>query len=192
MSKSLFASLKELYADMETAYAEHAQEAGLCCDGCQTNCCSSFFQHHTYVEWIYFLKGVHALPQAKQQEITARAKAYTARAKECMAEGLIPDAMCPVNENGRCIIYSHRLMICRMHGTKNCLHLPNGKEQIFQGCERFVTLPKTESIAPLDRTPFYKRLAALEMDILRRAGRPLPGVRMTIAEMIVFGVPKVR
>ncbi len=192
MSNSLFSSLKVLYADMEQAYAEHARLAGLSCEGCSTNCCTSFFQHHTYVEWIYLLKGINALPSQQQGIINTKAKAYTAKAKECLGQGVSPDAMCPLNEGGLCTVYSHRLMICRMHGTKNSLHLPNGREQIFRGCDRFITLPTAETIAPLDRTPFYKRLAALEMEILRRAGKPLHSVKLTIAEMVLLGPPKLR
>lgn len=192
MASSMFSSLKQLYADMESAYAEHARLSGLTCEGCVTNCCSSFFQHHTYIEWIYMLKGVNSLPAAKKQDVAERARKYTAQAKECLAANVVPDSMCPLNENGLCIIYPYRLMICRMHGTKNSLRLPNGKEQHFRGCERFVDLPDAETVPFLDRTPFYQRLAALEMEILRRAGRPLPGVRLTIAEMILLGPPKIR
>ena len=192
MASSPFGALKALYAEMEQAYGEHARSAGLSCEGCPTNCCTSFFQHHTYIEWIYAIKGVQALPTAKQKDVVERARAYTTHAKERLAAKAVPDAMCPLNEDGLCIIYPYRLMICRMHGTKNSIHLPNGQEQHFRGCDRFVTLPNAEEVAHLDRTPFYQRLAALEMDILRRAGRPLPGVRLTLAEMILLGPPKVR
>ena len=192
MASSPFGALKTLYAEMEQAYGEHARSAGLSCEGCPTNCCTSFFQHHTYVEWIYAVKGVQAYTKEKQKEVVERAKAYTAHAKERLAAQTVPNAMCPLNEDGLCIIYPYRLMICRMHGTKNFLRLPNGREQHFRGCERFVALPNAGEVPYLDRTPFYQRLAALEMEVLRRAGRPLPGVKLTLAEMIILGPPKIR
>ena len=179
---------------MEDAYKERAQQAGLSCAGCETNCCTSFFQHHTHVEWTYLWRGLNELPDARRKNFVERAKGYVQETRAALAANTPPAAMCPLNEDGLCVLYSHRLMICRMHGTRNVLTLPDGRRQIFPGCARFSALPCSEDDAcpSLDRTPFYGELAALEMEFRQKAGRPLPRVDLTLAEMLVLGPPKIR
>ena len=195
VSGNTFGLLADLYARMEAAYNASAGAAGLSCTGCETNCCVSYFQHHTYVEWIYLHKGIRLLAPVAREALLSRARAYLERVAECLARNDLPDAMCPVNENGRCTLYTHRLMICRMHGTRNIMHLPDGREEVFPGCARYVGLcgkAGDNALPALDRTPLYRELAALEADIRKRAGAPLPRVNMTIAEMIVAGAPVLR
>lgn len=189
----LFTRMERLYNAMEQAYDACAAKAGLSCAGCETNCCTSFFKHHTYVEWAYLWRGLHALEAARRDHIIERAGQYLADARASIAKNLRPSAMCPLNEEGRCILYSHRLMICRMHGTRNVFTLPDGTQQAFPGCVRFTALPcatGANACPSLDRTAYYKELAELEMQFLKKAGRPLPRVDITIAEMIVSGPPK--
>lgn len=190
----LFERLADLYDRMERAYEESARQAGLSCAGCETNCCTSFFQHHTHVEWAYLWRGLQALPEARRKEFIRRAEAYGEETRAAMAANALPDAMCPLNEDGLCVLYSHRLMICRMHGTRNLLSLPDGQRRLFPGCARFSTLPcgRDEDFPPLDRTPFYQALAALEMEFRQKAGRPLPRVDLTLAEMLILGPPRIR
>jgi hypothetical protein len=191
----LYDRLGDLYARMEKAYRESAERAGLSCVGCTDNCCTSFFRHHTYVEWTYLWRGLLALPEERRQRFIDKSGAYLDAAKAGMAAGAVPSAMCPLNEDGLCAVYPHRLMICRMHGTRNRFSRPDGQTRIFPGCVRFTALPHAadETMCPtLDRTPFYSDLAALELAYMRKAGRPLPRVNLTIAEMIVLGLPKFR
>ena len=194
LSGNTFVRLADLYNLMEQAYAQSAATAGLSCAGCPTNCCTSYFQHHTRIEWIYLLKGFRALPASRQADLRQRASGYMAQVQAALDAGQTPAAMCPVNENGLCTLYSHRLMICRMHGTRNSMRLPNGQEKIFAGCQQYVLLCEKNSHTPpaLDRTPFYQSLAALEMEVLKNAAYPLPRVNLTIAEMILAGPPPLR
>ncbi len=220
-AKGTFAKLTELYQRMEQAYSVCARTAGLSCSGCEDNCCTSYFQHHTYVEWIYLWKGLNALSSAKRTLYVRQAHIYMEHCTQALAINALPTAMCPLNENGRCGLYSHRLMICRLHGTRNKMTLPHGGERIFPGCSRFVGLHEARqrgqlpapagdahpcvispasstavSTAPLlldsitlDRTPFYKELAALELELYQRLGVRLPKVDMTLAQMLVAGPP---
>ena len=198
VTNNTFGLLADLYARMEAAYNATAATAGLTCAGCETNCCVSYFQHHTYAEWIYLHKGIRLLAPKTREALFARAEKYMARVKECLARNELPDAMCPVNENGRCTLYAHRLMICRMHGTKNIMRLPNdptGKVETFPGCTRYVNLcgnADTNALPPLDRTPFYQELAALEGQVRSRTQVQLARVNMTIAEMVLAGPPVLR
>lgn len=190
MTTALFSTLEQLYADMERAYDRVAGQAGLTCSGCPDNCCTSYFQHHTYVEWAYLWKGLHDVSKAQLDLIKANARDYVYAAKEMVARQSVPDVMCPLNEQGRCTLYAHRLMICRLHGVPNTFTLPNGQSKIFSGCFRCREILEGQTQPPmLERTVFYRRLAALEMDYLRRQTAPLPKVRLTLAEMIHQGPP---
>jgi hypothetical protein len=192
----LYERLAKLYADMASAYQDCAEQAGLSCAGCENNCCTSFFQHHTHVEWAYLWRGLAELPEKRRAAFLKRAEAYVESARQSLAQNSLPSAMCPLNEDGLCALYAHRLMICRLHGTRNVFTLPDGRVQSFPGCRRFAALPCAQEDSPgcpsLNRTPFYQELAALELEFQKRAARPLPRVNITIAEMMVLGPPKLR
>jgi hypothetical protein len=186
----VFRRLAALYERMQRAYDAAAQAPGFTCAGCPQNCCTSFFQHHTYVEWSYLWQGMQALPAERREAFLARARDYLDAARAAQERGETPAAMCPLNEDGRCGLYAHRLMICRLHGVPHVLATPGRPRQEFPGCWRF-SEAAAAGAAPdlLDRTPLYRELAALERDFLgSRTGR-LPRVDLTLAEMLVQGPP---
>lgn len=179
--------LARLYAEMDAAYEAAAAAVGLSCAGCAENCCVSYFQHHTHVEWLYLRRGLAELPADRRETYLARARDYLAAAEECLSRGEVPRLMCPVNDDGLCGMHGHRLMICRLHGVPNVL-IGRGGIQEFPGCGPCQRLTGTRSGAPvMDRTPLLRRLAALEMDLWgNRPGRP-PKVDLTLAAMLVTG-----
>ncbi len=182
--------LPRLYADMENRYADIAANIGLTCADCPNNCCTSYFQHHTHVEWAYLWQGLATLPGTRLRDVRARAAEYVEQARQILAEQRAPDIMCPLNEDGRCILYAHRLMICRLHGVPNVFTLPNGGTKEFPGCFRSQALAtKGVGLPKLDRTDFYRRLAELEMAYLRGMAQKPSRVRLTLAEMIHQGPP---
>ena len=132
--QAVFRKLAALYGRMGQAYAAAAQAIGLSCDGCPDNCCTSFFQHHTYVEWAYLWKGLEALPGDRRQDFEARAAAYVREAQDALSLGGRPRLMCPLNNQGLCGLYEHRLMICRLHGVPTVSVRPDGARQEFPGC----------------------------------------------------------
>jgi hypothetical protein len=187
--KILLRRLGALYARMDAAYEEAAARLGLDCAGCATNCCGGFFQHHTYIEWLYLFQGLAELPEEKRSQFLTKAAANVEQAKNMVAQGLTPEIMCPLNEDGRCALYGHRLMICRLHGVPNILRSPRGIRE-FRGCHR--ARVRVSAGAPgqaMDRTPFYRDLAALEMALLGAKARAIPRVDLTIAEMLDHGPP---
>jgi len=184
--------LSELYTDMENAYRLATEKIGLSCDGCPDNCCRTFFQHHTYIEWAYLWKGLEQCTKKQKETLIARAQDYVAQSKHLMGQGTQPQIMCPLNEDGRCQLYEHRLMICRMHGVPNSFIRPDGKKLSFPGCTRSQELYAQSEEAPvLDRTPHYRRLASLEMTLRGPNPQRLSRVNLTIAEMLVAGPPHV-
>jgi len=181
--------LAALYADMDAAYTAAAASAGLSCAGCADNCCLSFFQHHTLVEWLYLHQGLSELPAERRERYEQRARDYVAAARDALDRRETPRIMCPVNDDGLCGLYAHRLMICRLHGVPNVLIGGMGVRE-FPGCGPCQTLAAANpGLKFMDRTPLLKRLAGLEMELWGpKPGRP-PKVDMTLAEMIVAGPP---
>ena len=187
-----FRKLAALYADMQDAYVRHAQALGLTCDNCPDNCCTSYFQHHTRIEWAYLLQGLSGLTPERRAEYERRARAYVLESRDALSRGERPHIMCPLNDEGRCGVYAHRLMICRLHGVPNRLRYPNGRTVDFPGCFRSQELcSATESFPVLDRTALYTRLMELEVQFVGPGRiRSLPRVDLTLAEMIVQGAPQ--
>ncbi len=190
--KATLRKLPALYARMEREYAQAAAELGLSCQGCSDNCCVSFFQHHTYVEWAYLWEGMDALPGERREDYLRRAGEYVRLSREALAAGQRPKLMCPVNDGGLCGLYSHRLMICRLHGVPNVLRRPDGRPVFSPGCWKAQELCADRQPQAMDRTDIYTALARLEMDFLGARMRALPRVDLTLAEMLVMGPPRLR
>lgn len=186
-----FRKLAALYADMQEAYSAHAEAMGLTCDNCENNCCTSYFQHHTRIEWAYLLHGLASLPEDMQHIYQERARQYVRLTKEALLAGERPSIMCPLNDDGRCGVYAYRLMICRLHGVPNRLRYPNGRVLNFPGCYRSQDIcERTGAISMFDRTTLYTRLMELEVQFVGPARiRSLPKVDLTLAEMVVAGPP---
>jgi len=190
MPRVVFHRLFDLYLRMEDSYRQTAQEIGFTCMDCPDNCCTSYFRHHTRVEWAYFIKGLNECPDSLRQRIMERAKDYVEKARLDLSRGRTPDIMCPVNENGLCVLYSHRLMICRLHGVPTIHTRPDGQRLEFPGCFRSQEkTPDLHDYSKLDRTVFYQELAALEHAFVGPRIARLPRVNLTLAEMIAQGPP---
>ena len=187
----LFKRLEELYTKMEDSYNTIAKKIGLSCNGCEDNCCKSYFQHHTHIEWAYLFKGINSLDEDKKLQILRRSQEYIRITDKLLKEGKRPDIMCPLNEGGRCILYKYRLMICRLHGIPNIIKMPDGILKKFPGCFKCVELTKNSLFFPvMDRTPFYVSLAEIERKFTKLLKNPMPKVDHTLAEMIVLGEPR--
>jgi hypothetical protein len=191
MKNPLFEKLSRLYAEMEESYDQVAGKMGLSCSGCPDNCCNSYFQHHTYIEWAYLWEGIRSHPDEKQQEFMNKAREHVTKSRASLAQGLRPCIMCPLNDNGLCQIYEYRLMICRMHGVPNSFIRPDSKRMSFPGCFRCQELcSDLEKVPVLERTGFYRDLAALEIAFVGSRSKGLPKVNLTLAEMLVKGPPE--
>ncbi len=188
--------LTNLYAAMEAGYDQVAGEISLTCAGCRDNCCDSYFQHHTYSEWAYLWEGIRTLDAGLMNRIRDRAQQYVAESRALLAGGERPQLMCPLNEDGLCALYSHRLMICRMHGIPATMTRPDGRQLRFPGCfhcqEIVEKKYEQETDAPgMDRTELFRKLAGLENELLGGKRHLFPRVRRTIADMIMTGPPRV-
>jgi hypothetical protein len=188
----IFDQLADLYARMEQAYDQVAGALDFSCQGCPDNCCDSFFQHYTYIEWSYLWEGLMGLAPERRALIEQRARDYVQRFDQLNLAGENPLVMCPLNEEGLCSLYQYRLMICRLHGMPSWFLLPDGRRKEFRGCYRCQErIAGRAEVPTVDRTPLLQELSDLEKALLASAGRPLPRIRMTIAQMIVTAPPSV-
>jgi hypothetical protein len=191
LSPSMIVRMEEIYSEMEAAYDLVAQDLRFGCAGCTDNCCDSYFLHHTYAEWSYLWLGVDELPGQMQKEVLEKAHAYIITAEKAMQRGERPQIMCPLNENGLCVVYKYRLMVCRTHGVPAQITRPDGKTMSFPGCFRCQELVKQNGGNPpvVERTAMLTKLAFLEQEFLENKRHLYPRVKLTIAEMLVKGRP---
>jgi len=191
----LSCEIAEIYHDMQAGYEQTAKQVPLTCDGCPDNCCDSYFQHHTYSEWAYLWEGLRQLDDDTLQDIKDRAKEYVRLSNDALAEKKRPQVACPLlAEDGLCGLYSHRMLVCRMHGVPATLTRPDGQSMRFPGCFRCQEIVEQnypqESDAPaMDRTQLFRRMAALESKLLGDMRHLYPRLKKTIADMIVEGPP---
>jgi Fe-S-cluster containining protein len=176
--------IARLFAQMDAAYDSAAQNAGFLCNGCKDNCCRTRFYHHTLVELLYFRSGLAAAPLSRQQRIRARARDAARRMEALESDGRPVRVMCPLNEQGRCTLYAHRPMICRLHGIPNVLHRPDGRTLNGPGCDDYYLQCGPTGGDPLNRTPLYTAMADLERRLrirLEFTGK----IKLTVARMIL-------
>jgi len=195
LSPELAGKLAALYEDMEAAYDGVAEQLGHTCDGCPDNCCDSYFLHHTYIEWAYLWHGIETLPADRQAQILERAARYELDSERLLGNGQRPKLMCPLNDNGRCLLYRYRLMVCRTHGVPASMVRPDGKALAFPGCFRCQELVERLDLAESDipvmaRTELLRRLVVLEQEFMGGRRHLAPRVKRTIASMLLKGLPE--
>lgn len=195
LSDALAGDLEVLYRRMGEAYDRVARALDFGCDGCPDNCCDSYFQHHTYIEWAYLWRGLEELTDEARRRIRGRAGEYVESCRRAEAAGERPQVMCPLNEAGLCTLYHHRLLVCRTHGVPAVMRLPDGRVMPFPGCFRCQEVVRKrqqggEEIPRVERTRLLAELVGLEDRFLEGRRRHLPKLKMTIAEMILQGPPE--
>jgi len=167
--------LGALYEKMDRRYTEIADRYGFHCRGCEDSCCKTVFYHHTLVEYLYIEVGIHILGRAVQEKVLHRSREVAAA----------PDHghFCPLIEDGRCLLYAYRPMICRLHGIAHELHRPDGTVHRGPGCHVFDVVSRGKSDIVFDRTPFYWELSTLEKEV-RAAYGFSQKTKMTISQMM--------
>jgi len=178
--------MKAVYDAMDAAYSAVARNYGFDCAGCEDNCCTQRFYHHTLAEYYYLYEGLRTADPELARKILVKARVVVDSYRHELHAGSVLPLMCPVNFDGLCRLYEHRPMICRMHGLPHRFFKPDGTEERGGGCARFEAGFGKKSPAGgfVDRTILYTSLAAIERDIRERTlfrGR----YRKTTAEMLL-------
>jgi AmmeMemoRadiSam system protein A len=195
LSEQMTEELEDIYAKLLQEYERVAGVLDFTCNGCPDNCCDSYFLHHTYAEWAHLWQGIRQLEPKRQQTLIARAKSYLEQCERDLAAGQRPQTMCPLNEEGLCALYEHRLLVCRTHGVPATMTRPDGQTLRFPGCFRCQDIvdarSEHEQSPHVERTPLLRRLALLENELLENQRHLMPKVKITIAEMLVKGPPAI-
>ncbi|MCP3944143.1 MAG: hypothetical protein GY710_22065 [Desulfobacteraceae bacterium] len=182
MTSNIFHQLSEIYMTMDREWEMTASQYGFRCKGCEDNCCKSLFFHHTFIEKAFLLHGFKQLPPNTQEEALSRAGTYynkTFTGKTARSLKLI----CPLNQDGQCLAYDYRPMICRLHGLPHELHRPGAATFKGPGCH--AGLFDKHKYIPFDRTPFYKKMAQVER-LFRQQIRKTEKIKETVAQMLLF------
>lgn len=195
LPEGLRGELEAIYQQLQVEYQRVAEDLHFGCEDCPDNCCDSYFLHYTYAEWAYLWEGIQALTPEAQQKIIERSRLYLNEARNAMEDGERPQIMCPLNDKGRCMLYKHRLLVCRTHGVPAQMTRPDGQTMRFPGCFRCQELVDnrlgTEPSSYVERTTLLRKLAMLEQELLLNKRHLFPKVKKSIAEMVVQGPPKV-
>jgi len=193
LPEKLLSELEEIYEKLQLEYHRVAQELDFSCTSCPDNCCDSYFLHHTYAEWAHLWLGFNQLEPEKQRELLVRSQKYLEKCEKSLQIGESPQVICPLNEDGLCILYKHRLLVCRTHGVPATITRPDGQTMRFPGCFRCQEIVEGRSTAEpcpsVDRTPLLTKLALLENELLENKRHLMPKVKITIAEMLIKGPP---
>ncbi|MCG8684624.1 MAG: YkgJ family cysteine cluster protein [Desulfobacterales bacterium] len=181
----LFLPLSDLFRDMDNAWDDVASQYEFKCNGCKDNCCLSLFFHHTHVEAAYLAHGFSSLPDEEQKEIAVKAEKYCKETFSLGRDAAAPVSKkiaCPLLNDGKCRLYQFRPMICRMHGLPHELHKPGPQIIKGPGCDagKF----DRHKYVPFDRTPFYRRMAGIEMDFRTQTGAT-GKVKKTVAQILM-------
>lgn len=195
--ENLIRELEEIYQGLEKDYDAVARQLSFSCKDCPDNCCDSYFLHHTYAEWAYLWLGFRQLDSDTQQLILQRASIAVLASEKALRRQERPQVMCPLNEGGLCILYSHRLLVCRTHGVPASMTRPDGRKLTFPGCFRCQEIVDSfggiaNGVPTAERTPYLQRLAALEAALLKGDRQRHPKVGLTISQMLVNGPPVLR
>jgi Fe-S-cluster containining protein len=182
----LLTRLESLFNEMDRAYTAVAHQYGFRCSGCADNCCLTRFFHHTLLEYLYLVEGMHRLASGVRQAILTKASAARDGMAAADRSNEPPRIMCPLNRDGQCALYSYRPMICRLHGIPHELHRPGGRVIKQPGCDAFFERCRRSgksAYIPFDRTPFYRQMAMLEKE-LRLATGYTDKIKLSIAQML--------
>lgn len=180
---SFLERLEEVYTQIDEAYDAAAAQCGFVCTGCEENCCLTRFHHHTLLEFFHLQEGFHRFTPSEHRSAKHRAEAVLAAYAAADRAGETPRIMCPLNVEQQCRLYRYRPMICRMHGLPHVLYRGGRQPVVGPGCAAFAERAQDPTAAVFDRTPFYRKMAALEQEV-RTASNFSGKIKMTVAEMI--------
>ena len=178
-------TLKTVFDKMGDTYNSVANQYDFNCTGCEDNCCLTRFYHHTLLEHLYIEAGFKTLSPEKQAAVIERAGEVVKKAEEADIRGELVRVMCPLNEEGMCILYEYRPMVCRLHGLEHELVKPGQPPLRSSGCDLFIQQTDSIEYIKFDRTPHYIEMAKLEREIRQTSGY-MKKIKHTIAEMLLL------
>jgi hypothetical protein len=180
----LIPDLIELYSRIDLVYRQFAEKVGLTCEGCDgVRCCTVDLTLHTSVEMHCLKMGYNALAPPIRAEVLRRCRTVIAAKKADPWGDEYRNAVCALNFDGKCMLYGHRPMICRLAGIPHLIVRPDGRSVESGGCSHYQThISPHHPSERIDRTEFYRAMAQFEMATVQETGaRTVP---CTVAEVL--------
>ncbi len=183
--EDLIPGIRELYRKIDSRYAAAAEKIGLTCEGCDgIVCCTVDLTLHTFIEISYLRFGFDMLESSRRSEILTKSRVIVEAKREAPYGDRYRSAVCALNSEGACTLYEYRPMICRLAGMPHVFTRPDGSEVASGGCKKFEeTLRRQNPETKIDRSEFYREMAAMEIEAVRSRGRRTE--KLTIAEMLI-------
>jgi Fe-S-cluster containining protein len=175
--------LDKLYIKMDKAFETAASHYGFICNGCEDNCCKSFFYHHTFIEKDYLLSIANDFSPDKKIALKKNAEIYLDVISYGNTE-FKEKPLCPLNKNSKCVLYNQRPMICRLHGIPHHLNIPGKDITKNPGCNAGLTFFNSTKYFPFDRIPFYQEMAEIEKEYRQKFTKS-GKIKQTIAHMLL-------
>ena len=185
IGEHLIPRIRELHRKIDSAYAAAAEKIGLTCDGCDgIVCCTVDLPLHTFIEISYLRLGFDMLEPSSRSEILTKSRWIVDAKREAPYGDRYRSAVCALNSGGACMLYEYRPMICRLAGMPHVFTRPDGSKVESGGCKKFEeTFRRQNPEAKIDRSAFYREMAAMEIEAVRARGRR--SEKLTIAETLV-------
>ena len=169
--QTLTAQVDWLCRSIRQSYGEHIA----CKKGCAGNCCQ---RHITVfpIEAVLFAAALQKLPENMVDHIRQRARSSTTFGP------------CPLLEEGACLMYDSRAIICRTHGFP-ILSKYRGIRTIGFCQHNFKHLSPIPDDAFIELAPLNNTLTSINREFLEEttAGWPYYG-RLTIGEALLLDV----
>jgi hypothetical protein len=182
--QKMIPDLIDLYCRIDRVYSEFAHRVGLTCQGCDgVRCCTVDLTLHTSVEMHCLRLGYNALEPSVRAEVHKRCAAIIEAKDDDPWGEAYRNAVCGLNVDGKCVLYGHRPMICRLAGIPHLIVRPDGSRIESGGCSFYEThISPLHPSERIDRTEFYRAMAQLEMATVQETGvRTVP---CTVAETL--------
>ncbi len=173
---------------MDKAYDKTASHYGFKCNGCEDNCCKSFFYHHTYIEKDYLLNKANKFSRDKKVSLKKQAEQYLKAIALNIQDTKNEKPLCPLNKKDKCILYNQRPMICRLHGVPHHLNIPGREIKQNPGCDAGKPFFDSKDYYSFDRIPYYKEMAKIEKEyreVFSKSGVKSAKIKQTIAHMLL-------
>jgi len=183
--KDLIPRIRELYRKIDSAYAAAAEKIGLTCEDCDgVTCCTVDLTLHTFIEISYLRLGFNTLEPSQQSTILTKSQGIVEAKSEAPYGDRYRSAVCALNSAGACMLYEYRPMICRLAGIPHVFTRPDGFKVKSGGCKKFEETCRGQNPeAIIDRSEFYREMAAMEIEAVRARRRRTE--KLTVAEMLV-------
>ena len=172
---------------MDKAFDKAASHYGFQCNGCEDNCCKSFFYHHTFIEKDFLLSKANDFAHDKKVALKKSAELYL---NSVFSENNKKEKrpLCPLNKEGLCILYNQRPMICRLHGIPHHLNIPGREIQENPGCDAGTSFFNATTYYSFDRIPYYKEMTEIEIEYretFSKSNVKSGKIKQTIAHMLL-------